>query len=348
MREPFREVKDLAMTHESGTLNISPVKSKFLEKLKDPALQGALFKVCSCLCFSGINGFVRYFTLTAKEAGMPPLPATELAFFETFFGLMVILPWVLSTGKAAFKTQNPFLLNIGRGLASSMGIILWFTALSKMPIVQVVAFKYTAPFFSILGAKLFLGEKCGWARALAIGTAITGALFVTGHELLEGEADLADVTLLALFPLGATACYAASAILAKKQVKKDSPQTVCLYLFLCSLPILGTAASFQWVPPLVWQWPFLAAMGVLLATAYIFLQNAYVVADITYLIPMSFTRLIAGAVIGMVVFGEMPVFWTWIGSFLILVATITLCKHEVRNLKAKQAALLSPSLPVAA
>lgn len=319
------------MTEMSTTLP-TVVNGRFWEKWRDPAVQGALFKVCSCLCFSGINGFVRYLTLTAQETGITPIPATELAFFETFFGLLFILPWILSTGKSAFKLTNP-LLYICRAAAASLGIILWFTALSKMPIVQVVAFKYTAPIFSILGAKIFLGEKCGWARAIAIGTAFTGALMITGQELFAGEAELADIGLLILFPLGATACYATSAILGKQQVKNDSPQTVCLYLFLLSLPILGGASLFQWITPFSWQWPCLIIMGVLLATAYIFLQHAYVIADITYLIPMSFTRLVAGAVIGMVFFSEWPTVWTGIGSFFILLATVSLCKNEVKQMK---------------
>jgi len=321
------------MTNVATVRPAVSIGSRFSEKLRDPAIRGAMFKVCSCLSFSGINGVVRYFTLTAKESGLATIPSTELAFFETFFGLLFILPWVLSTGHAAFKTKNSFLLNTARALAASMGIILWFTALSKMPIVQVVAFKYAAPIFTILGAKIFLGEKCGWARAIAIGTALSGALLITGHELFDGDADWTEVGLLALLPMGASACYVVSALLAKKQVAKDSPQTVCLYLFLFSLPILGFVASFDWVTPLFWQWPYLIAMGALLTLAYIFLQYAYVIADITYLVPMSFTRLIAGAAIGMIFFNEWPIIWTWVGSFFILIATVSLCKHEVQNMK---------------
>ncbi len=326
------------MTDISTVLPNVSTTSAFWVKLRDPAVQGALFKVCSCLCFSGINGFVRYFTLTAQEANLIPMPPSELAFFETFFGLIFILPWILSTGKSAFKTNNSFYLAIARAFAASMGIILWFTAITKMPIVQVVAFKYAAsPLFTTVGAKLFLGERCGWARALAIGTAITGAYMISGHEIFNSDAHWTDIGLLVFFPVVATACYAASAVLAKKQVKKDSPQTVVLYLFLFSLPILGTVAYFGWVNPLSWQWPCLVSMGGLLAAAYIFLQRAYVIADITYLVPMSFTRLIAGAAIGMIFFNEWPTVWTYFGSFFILLATISLCKHEVQHMNSKKA-----------
>lgn len=327
--------------------NVLPVveNSKIWARLHDPAIRGALFKVCSCLCFSGINGFVRHLTMGAKEAGFTPLPATELAFFENFFGLLFILPWILSTGRIAFKATNPYLY-ISRAFASSFGIILWFSALSKMPIVQVVAFKYCAPVFTILGARLFLSEKCGWARALAIGTAFGGALMIAAHELLDGGGRWMEVGLIVLLPLGATACYATSAILAKKQVKNDKPQTVCLYLFLLSLPILAIAAFPHWIEPLAWQWPCLITMGALLAAAYIFLQHAYVIADVTYLVPMSFTRLIAGAFIGMFFFQEWPTIWTGVGTFFILIATVSLCKHEVRHRKAKKTT--AAPLPAAA
>lgn len=327
------------MTKVSTVLASNGIRSGFWEKWHDPAIRGAIFKVLSCLSFSGINGFVRYFTLTAKEAGLTPISAPELAFFETLFGLLFILPWILSSGKSAFKITNP-LLYIARGFAASVGIIFWFTALSKMPIVQVVAFKYAAaPLFTILGAKFFLGEKCGWARALAIGTAISGAFMITGHEIFAADAHWTDIGLLILFPLGATACYATSAVLAKKQLKNDAPQTVCFYLALVSLPILGVPSLFQWVTPLSWQWPCLIMMGGLLAAAYVFLQYAYVAADIAYLIPMSFTRLIAGALIGMFFFNEWPIVWTWVGSFFILLATVSLCKHELKQIKAKQQSL---------
>lgn len=298
-------------------------------RLQNPAIRGALFKALSCLCFSGIYGCVRYFTLEAKASGLPPLPATELAFFETLFGLLFIFPWILSSGKAAFKITEP-LLYIGRALVVSFGIILWFMALSKLPMVQVIAFKYTAPLFTLLGAKLFLGESCDWGRVIAIAAAFMGALLITGNELFESNADWLDLSLIALLPLTATACHALSAVLGKKQSKQDSPQTISLYLLLLTLPILGFSSLFQWVTPLAWQWPFLVMMGGLLACAYIFLSQAYVISDITYLIPVSFTRLIAAALMGMIFFSEWFTLWTWIGCFLILGATISLCQYEVK------------------
>lgn len=147
----------------------------------------------------------------------------------------------------------------------------------------------------------------------------------------EGKINWQDLSLLALFPLGATVCHALAAVLGKKQSRDDSPQTITLYLLLLTLPIFAVASLPGWITPLSWQWPWLIFMGGLLACAYIFLSQAYVVAEIIYLIPVSFTRLIAAAAIGMTFFHEWLTPWTWMGSFLILGATMALCHYEIKR-----------------
>lgn len=295
-----------------------------------PALRGALFKALSCLCFAGIYGCVHYFSHSAKTLGIPPLPAPELAFFETLFALLFILPWALKTGKTAFIITGPSLY-MGRAIVVALGVILWYIALSQMSLIQVVAFKYTTPLFTILGAHVFLRERCGWGRGSAILLSFIGALLISGGDLFEGKASWQDLSYLALFPLGATVCHALAAIFGKKQSRNDSPQTITLYLLLLTLPLFAVASVPEWVTPLSWQWPWLIFMGGLLACAYIFLSQAYVAVEIIYLIPVSFTRLIAAATIGMAFFHEWPTPWTWTGSFLILGATMALCHYEMKR-----------------
>lgn len=309
-----------------------------VSKFSDPAIRGAFWKVTSCLCFSVVNGIVHYFSAVKNATGGVKLSAPELAFFETLFGLMFILPWVISAKSNPFKTTQ-YPRYIMRAMAASLGIILWFSALSEMPIIQVVAFKYTSPFFTLMGAKFLLGERIGAARALAISVALAGALTITilGHDMLIDKFEWSNFGLMAIMPLGATACYATSAIFGKKLSKVDQPQIICFFLLLFTLPILFVASLiFGWVTPEAWQWPWLVVMGACLATAYYALGNAYVAADLTFLLPLSFTRLVAGATIGMIFFEEYPTIYTFIGSFLILLASVTLCKHEVATKLKKQ------------
>lgn len=270
--------------------------------------------------------------MNARTTGLPALPAVEIAFFETLFGLIFVIPFICLTESHPLKTHTPF-LTILRAGAASLALVLWFMSLSKMPLLQVVALRYCGPLLTILGAKIFLGEKCSWPRAFAIGIALFGALLVMKPDSLSQEGAWTGM-LNSLLPLGSTACYAVSSLLGKKQAKRDRPLTISFYLLLLSLPLLGSVAAFQWVTPLAWQWPYLLIMGALLAGTYIFLQYAYGVADVTYLIPVSFTRLVAGALIGIVFFQEWPALWVVVGSFIILLASIGLCHYELGGKKA--------------
>ena len=312
----------------SATLLLLP---RFIsEKWEERAFRGALFKIMSCLCFAGIYGCVRYFSLVSAELGLSPISAPQLAFIETAFALVFLLPWLVLKKKASFKIQTPSLY-FGRAFVVAVGVILWYMALAQMPLIQVIAFKYTAPVFTFLGARFLLKEKCGFGRGLSILVAFFGALIVSGNQLIANENDWLELSILILLPLGATACHALSALIGKKQAVKDSPQTITLYLLILTLPIFGVASLFLWVQPQLWQWPYLLAMGGLLAGGYIFLSHAYLASDITYLIPASFSRLVAAAFIGIFFFDEWPQEWAWFGLFLIVAATLSLCQYELKN-----------------
>ncbi len=299
-------------------------------KWEERAFRGAFYKIMSCLCFAGIYGCVRYFSLVSADLEIAPIPAPELAFIETAFALMLLLPWFVFKKKTSLKIQKSSLY-VGRAFAVAVGVILWYMALAQMPLIQVIAFKYTAPVFTFLGAKFLLKEKCGLGRGFSILVAFFGALIVSGNQLFANENDWLELSVLILLPLGATACHALSALFGKKQAAKDSPQTITLYLLLLTLPIFGVASSLLWVQPQLWQWPWLITMGGLLAGGYIFLSHAYLASDITYLIPASFSRLVAAALIGALFFDEWPQGWAWFGLFLIVAATLCLCQYELKK-----------------
>ncbi len=302
------------------------------QKWQDNAVRGAFFKIMSCLAFAGIYSCVRHLSLMSKELGTIPISAPEIAFFQTIFGLFFLLPWVLKRGPSAFFMTKPSLY-LARAIFLALGMIFWFMALAKMPMIHVISFKYTTPVFTLLAAKIFLKETCGWGRGLSILAAFLGALLIVGHEFFSGTLELAELSFLVALPLGATICHAIVAVLGKKQAKNDSPQTISLYLIVLTMPILGAASMFDWVQPDLWQWPWFVTMGGLLACGYMFLSYAYVGADIIYLIPASFTRLAAATILGILFFNEWPSSWAWLGILLISGATIALCQYESQKEK---------------
>ena len=62
-----------------------------------------------------------------------------------------------------------------RGAAHTLGVILWFFAMTRIPIAEVTAMNYLAPVYVTVGAALFLGERLALRRIVAVALALAGA-----------------------------------------------------------------------------------------------------------------------------------------------------------------------------
>lgn len=109
----------------------------------------------------------------ARKSGAPAA-YTMYLFVLTAFGL---LAWTLARRPAALRAYarqhwRVALLG-GLGTLASYGLALW--AMTVAPVAAVAALRETAILFAAAIAALFLREKIGWRRAVAIGFIAGGA-----------------------------------------------------------------------------------------------------------------------------------------------------------------------------
>jgi drug/metabolite transporter (DMT)-like permease len=288
-----------------------------------PHFRGAFWKVSSFLCFSAINGIVRYLAQTAEAIGQAPLPAYEVAFFQNLFGFIFLVPWILQNGPESLKTRYPALQSCRIAL-SVVGIVLWYTALAYMQLAQAVALMFLGPLITVIGAHLFLKEHIGRERGFAL---IIG--FVGGGLLSQTTFMTGTLSLLALLPILAATCFSGATLMIRRLAKDDSPQLITTYLLLFMAPLLFIPTLLYGTLPETWQWPWLLMMGGLAASAHLCLSKAYASAEVSYLIPYGFTKWFASALIGFAVFAEIPSFWTCFGAFILMGAIISLSYGEI-------------------
>ncbi len=290
-----------------------------------PNFRGAFWKVSFCLCFAAINGMVRYLSQTAELIGHVPLPPYEVAFFQSLFGLVFLVPWVLQNGSESLKTQHPFLQTCRIGL-SAVGIVLCYTAFAYMPLAQAVALMFLGPLITAVGARIFLKETINVERGLAIMVGFVGGGFISQTIYIPG-----NLSLIALLPILAAACFSGATLIIRRLSKEDSPQLIVTYLLLFTAPILFVPTLLFGVMPDPWQWPWLLMMGGLAASAHLCLSKAYASTEVSYLIPYGFTKWFASALLGVAAFGEIPPFWTCLGAFVLMGAIVSLSFGEVRR-----------------
>ncbi|MEZ5739896.1 MAG: DMT family transporter [Burkholderiaceae bacterium] len=123
-------------------------------------------------------------------------------------------------GLGTFKT-NTLRGQLSRGLAHSLGLAFWFTALPMLPLSYTTALGFTGPIFIMLGAVLFLGERMQAARWLAAIGGFVGVLIIVWPKLTGG----ADLT-YSLIMMASAPMFAGSFLIAKALTRHDKPSVI--------------------------------------------------------------------------------------------------------------------------
>jgi drug/metabolite transporter (DMT)-like permease len=186
-----------------------------------------------------------------------------------------------------------------RNAAEVLATVSFVFALSLIPLSTLSAVIQANPLLVTLGAALFLGEKVGWRRWLAIFIGLFGVLLI----VQPGASGFDPNIWIAV----AAAIGLSLRDLATRPVPREVPTPLLAsYSFAAvSLAGLGVMALTEgWVTPT----PAMAVIipgGVLLGmVAYFAITAAMRVGEISVVTPMRYTRLVFAFVIALVVFDE--------------------------------------------
>jgi drug/metabolite transporter (DMT)-like permease len=275
-------------------------------------LVAALLMIAMALCYATTANLAR---LMADE-----MNAMMIALMRNGFGLVLMLPMLIRSGRVTFRTTRPG-LHLLRSAFNLTSMLAWFWALPHIVLADGVALMFTGPLFGALGAVLFLGEHLGPRRAGALAVGFAGALII-----IRPSFDEAGLALLAV--VGSAAGWAAMGLCNKRLTRTDTTEQIVILNLLLMLPFsLGLAL-------LDWQWPSLemlllgAAHGSLGTLAHVFMARAFTHADASFCMPFDFTRLPLAAVMAWFLFGQLPDLWTILGATVIFAATLYVALRE--------------------
>ncbi len=298
--------------------------------------EGGLWKIASCACFAVINGIVRYLTGGSSDPIADPLSIYVIVLFQNIFGTLFMIPWLTKKGLGSLKTYQPA-LHVIRVTAAVVGIGLWYLGLYYMPIAQAVALSFTGPMITVLGAKLLLNEELGWRRSLAMGLSFTGAFIILRPDAAIFGDTNQTLGIVALLPLLAAVAFACSKLSTRKLgTMGESAQTMTIYLLLMMTPFSLVPALFTWVTPSLHHWPWLILLGGCAAGAHFCLSKSFTKAEITFVTPFGFSKIMLSAAVGYFAFAEFPNSWSmWLGAAVIFASVVILSTGTRRPKKQK-------------
>ena len=247
----------------------------------------------------------------------------EIAFIRALTNLLLMVPFVIRTRGAGLKTNNHKVFAF-RGLCGFTFLMTYFPGAALIPVDQSQALIFTAPLWGAMLAVLFLGESIRPRRVLALIAGFAGALIILRPGVAEPSSG-------ALLVLAAALANATSNTIVKFTTRSDHPDTVVFYLMVYVTPMTFVPALFVWTWPNLGQLLLLTGVGVFATLNQRFLSRAFATTDATAVLPFDFARLPFAAIIGFLVFAELPDIWVWVGGAVIFASSVYTAHHEAHE-----------------
>ena len=220
----------------------------------------------------------------------------ESALYELYFGrtlTALILLFVflkITSQKLVFKTHYP-LLTCCRVICFFFGFSFFYISLTYMSLAMANALFFSSPFFISILAIIFLGEKVGIRRWLAILVGFIGVYIVLNP-------DFENFNYMKLAPVACALCYAISMTITKITSDKDNVYSQMFHLYIGAIGISilffiftgkGQFNTFsdptfqfilrEWFTNPTYAWPYIVAMGFVAAVSFYCVFSAYSVAS---------------------------------------------------------------------
>jgi drug/metabolite transporter (DMT)-like permease len=225
------------------------------------------------------------------------------------------------TRPGILRSSRP-LLQLVRGLCVFSSSLCVFSALLTLPLTVVTAISFAAPLLVALLAGPVLGEKLGPRRAIAIAVGFVGVLVITrpGTEGFQPGMWLA---------LGAALSNTAYFLITRVLSRYDAPETTHLFTgFVGALASIPLALPVWQTPTAVDTWLVIGLISVTGASCHYLLILAHKHAPASVLSPFFYAQLLFAALIGAVVFGNVPDRWTILGGGIVIGSGLYLLYRE--------------------
>jgi drug/metabolite transporter (DMT)-like permease len=268
--------------------------------------------VITTILFVGVTATVRYLE--------GDVPAPQAAFLRYAIGTLMLAPSLISLSK--IKPDRPLLNKfILRGFVHSIGVTLWFYAMSVMPVAEVTAIGFLTYIFVSLGASIFLKEKLHKHRLSAILISFVGALIILrpGFKVIESGQ---------LGMLIATMVFTASYLIAKIVSKERSSSEIVAMLSIFTTIFLIPSAIYSWEPLSLEAFLILAFTALIATLGHITMTKAIKAAPMVVTQPILFLQLVWASMVGLFIFDEKFDLFVILGGTIIMLCVCYVSYRE--------------------
>jgi len=248
---------------------------------------------------------------------------TVMAIWARYAGQTVAVSLlVLPRLRTVLKTSYPG-LQLLRSIFLLGATSCFFFGFVLIGLANAAAIMSLNPVLVTVGAALFLGERFGIRRAVGVIVALIGALII----IRPGSAVFSPYALL---PFLAAISYTGYALTTRFVGRDEDAWTSLLYTAAFGAIILSVIVPFFWVKPDGVASFLMLIMGSIGAVGHFCLIRAFMAAEASTIAPFTYFGLLYATLWGILLFGETPDIYTYVGALVIVGAGIYVWHRETQ------------------
>jgi len=244
----------------------------------------------------------------------------QLLLIRSAAAFVLLVPFIWRAGWQAFAAAPRPALQILRVVLSTAEVAMFFWAVAYLPLADVVTFYLAGPIYVTALSALLLGEEVGWRRWTAVLAGFAGVLIAL-------RPSPATLTLPAMIALAGSVVFAL--LMVATRSLRSTSNTVLVAGQIVSTLVFGLiTAPFGWVTPTAPDFALLVLFGVVSIVALACVNGALKLAPASTVVPYQYTMIVWAAVLGYLVFGDVPDLAMLAGAAIIVAAGLFIFWRE--------------------
>lgn len=257
------------------------------------------------------------------------IPKYQIMSVGGLGGIVTIFAFTAVRGKLVKLRPHSFRGLAALGTLFMLNYYLFLVALAHMPLVNFYTIVFLAPILVAIMAAIFLKEKLTLPMTLATIVGFLGVIIAINPEkLFEDRSHW--LSYAACF--GSMATFATQMLTLRIIGQKESRECMAFYPRIFPF-VIGTVFIVidGFLPMDLRGWLYCLATGAIGGTGWLLMAQAYKSAPASTIAPFHYSEIITGAVLGYLVWNDVPSPNLVVGAVIIVASGLYIVKHARKS-----------------
>ena len=279
-------------------------------------MKAILLNLSAWIMLPIMDGFAKYLSLT--------LPVLQITWARYFFTVIIVFPIIFFFYRKNLKFSEKPKLQLIRGMLLFIANVLFFYSISVIPLSKALTLAFVAPLIVTSLSPIFLNEKVGLNRWIAVFFGFVGCLIIIRPGFIE-------LNLATIAALGTGLMYGFYLIVTRKLSSVDNPLLTLLLTGVVGATLGSFMMPLTWVYPSLNEWLIMFLIGLFASIGHFLLILSLKFADASKLAPFGYFEILPNMFIGFYFFNHLPDNFDFLGLIIIVISGLYIFKSE-RNI----------------